>query len=429
MKPAIRVESLSKSYRLGRRTSSSYRTLRETLSDSIAGTWHRLRCRRGATGNGTANGSAMDNAFWALKDVSFEVQPGEVVGIIGRNGAGKSTLLKVLSRITEPAGGRVEVRGRIGSLLEVGTGFHPELTGRENVYLNGSILGMSRNDIERKFNEIVAFAEIDQFLDTPVKRYSSGMYVRLAFAVAAHLDLEILLVDEVLAVGDLEFQKKCLQKMGSIAEGGRTVLFVSHNFGIIHRLCSRVLLLRQGRIQCMGETGDVIRTYLCESLKYEGSWERPPSLPAGPDVCLQRAKILGKDGHTTGIVQCDEPFQVSIDYEVLRHLPNFEIGIALRNSLGVNVLVSLDSDTGCWPERNRPPGKYRSISRIPAHLLAPGTYFLTFAAHIINQQTFETQHDVMAFEVAETGCIRLKRNDRRVGVVMPILDWQIDRIS
>lgn len=264
MKPAIRVENLSKSYRLGSRTAESYRTLRETISDSVAGAWHGVRRRMGGEGNDTANGRAKKDAFWALKDVSFEVQPGKVVGVIGRNGAGKSTLLKILSRITEPATGRAEVRGRIGSLLEVGTGFHPELTGRENVYLNGSILGMSRKEIDRKFDEIVAFAEIERFLDTAVKRYSSGMYVRLAFAVAAHLEPEILIVDEVLAVGDVAFQKKCLRKMQEVGRTGSAVLFVSHNLDALTALCSRGVVLRQGEVMADGSISEAMAYYLKE---------------------------------------------------------------------------------------------------------------------------------------------------------------------
>jgi lipopolysaccharide transport system ATP-binding protein len=423
MKPAIRVENLSKQYRVGARKAGDYTTLREAIIGAVAGPCRRLWDRA----NRATDEANRDSTFWALKDVSFEVQPGEVVGIIGRNGAGKSTLLKILSRITEPTGGRAEVRGRMGSLLEVGTGFHPELTGRENIFLNGSVLGMSREAVRSKFDEIVDFAEMDRFLDTPVKRYSSGMYMRLAFAVAAHLELETLIVDEVLAVGDLEFQKKCLQKMGTIAQGGRTVLLVSHNLGVIHRLCSRGVLLRQGQIQCVGDTSCVVQAYLSESLKYEGRWERPHPPDPGQDVCLKRAEIQGKDGRSTGIVASDESFRVAIEYEVRRPLPNFEIGVSLRNGHGVTVFVSLDSDTATWPERGRAPGTYRSVCQVPGHLLAPATYFLTFAAHVINQQTFDFQHDVMAFEVAETGCIRFKRNDRREGVIMPVLSWEITR--
>ena len=258
MKPAIRVENLSKQYRLGSRAKESYRTLRETITNTITAPFRNLA----RSFQQRAHGADEPDTIWALKDVSFEVQPGEVVGIIGRNGAGKSTLLKILSRITEPTTGRVELRGRVGSLLEVGTGFHPELTGRENIYLNGAILGMTRSEIDRKFDEIVAFAEIEKFLDTPVKRYSSGMYVRLAFAVAAHLEPEILIVDEVLAVGDAEFQKKCLGKMKDVGRDGRTVLFVSHNMAAIQSLCLRGLILENGWIVGDSPAASAVAQYM-----------------------------------------------------------------------------------------------------------------------------------------------------------------------
>jgi lipopolysaccharide transport system ATP-binding protein len=416
MKPAIRVEGLSKQYRLGQRK-TGYRTLRESIMSGLSGLTR-----------GKASEPRKDESFWALKDVSFEIPPGQVVGLIGRNGAGKSTLLKLLSRIAEPTGGRIEIRGRIGSLLEVGTGFHPELTGRENIFLNGSILGMSRSEIDRHFDSIVAFSEVESFLDTPVKRYSSGMYVRLAFAVAAHLALDILLVDEVLAVGDIEFQKKCLAKMGDIAEGGRTVIFVSHNLGIIHRLCNRAILLRHGAVHRDGEPDAVIRTYLEENLSHEGHWERPATLPPAEEVSIRRIRILGAEDRVTGLVNSDDPFRVEVVYDVHHPLPSFEVGILLRNSHGVTILVSLDSDTAVWPSRTRPAGTYRSVCHLPGHLLAPGTYSLSCAAHIINQQTFDMVQDGLAFEVAETGCIRFKRNDRRHGVIMPVFDWEISRV-
>jgi lipopolysaccharide transport system ATP-binding protein len=266
MKPAIRVENLSKQYRIGKKARPRSHNLTESIADGASALW------RGLT-NRTRGGDGADE-FWALKDVSFEVQPGEVVGIIGRNGAGKSTLLKILSRIAEPTSGRAVVRGRMASLLEVGTGFHPELTGRENVYLNGSILGMCRREINRKFDEIAAFAEIDQFLDTPVKRYSSGMYVRLAFAVAAHLEPEILIIDEVLAVGDAGFQAKCLGQMGAASRAGRTVLFVTHNMAAIRALCQRVMVLQGGSIVCDGSDVTAgIETYSCKSHKTGLVWE------------------------------------------------------------------------------------------------------------------------------------------------------------
>ena len=254
--PAIKIENLSKCYRVTHAAAGgfqSYKTLRDELTRLAKGVWKRDRSAR-------ARASTED--FWALRDVGFSVEPGEVVGIIGRNGAGKSTLLKILSRITKPTTGRVELRGRVGSLLEVGTGFHPELSGRENIYLNGSILGMTRAEIARKFDEIVAFAEVERFLDTPVKRYSSGMYTRLAFAVAAHLEPEILIVDEVLAVGDAEFQKKCMTKMGDVAGQGRTILFVSHNMAAVQTVCRRALLLANGQLQKMGTTEEVLAEYL-----------------------------------------------------------------------------------------------------------------------------------------------------------------------
>lgn len=255
---AIRCEGLSKRYRIGAR--ASYKTLRETLTDAMHAPARRLRAVFNGRG-GAPSASADGNTFWALKDVSFEVRHGEVVGIIGRNGAGKSTLLKILSRITRPTSGRALVNGRVGSLLEIGTGFHPELTGRENVYLNGAILGMKKREIERKFDEIVAFAETEKFLDTPVKRYSSGMYVRLAFSVAAHLEPEVLIVDEVLSVGDMAFQKKCMGKINEAVEGGRTVLFVSHNLASVRSLCARAVVLEHGEIKFEGDTAEAIRLF------------------------------------------------------------------------------------------------------------------------------------------------------------------------
>src|ERR1017187_566515 len=265
--PIISVEHLSKKYRIthqGQR--QQYETLRDVLAAKSKNMLARLKPGKTGDSNGLSTRSTNED-FWALKDVSFEVQPGEVLGIIGRNGAGKSTLLKILSRITDPTEGRVTIRGRVASLLEVGTGFHQELTGRENVFLNGAILGMSRAEIKRKFDEIVAFAEVERFLDTPVKRYSSGMYVRLAFAVAAHLEPEILVVDEVLAVGDAEFQKKCLGRMGEVSKEGRTVLFVSHAMPVVQRLCTRVLWLANGKIEDGGATDAICEKYLSSALQ------------------------------------------------------------------------------------------------------------------------------------------------------------------
>jgi lipopolysaccharide transport system ATP-binding protein len=270
METAIKVEGLGKRYRIGAQQ-RAYRTLREKLNETAMAPFRAMKSLTNGNGNGNGNGHAKAETFWALKEISFEVRPGEVVGVIGRNGAGKSTLLKILSRITEPTEGYADITGRIASLLEVGTGFHPELSGRENIFLNGSILGMKRVEIRRKFDEMVAFAEIEKFIDTPVKHYSSGMYVRLAFAVAAHLDPEILLVDEVLAVGDAAFQKKCLGKMGDVAREGRTVLFVSHNMSAISSLCKRALLIRSGRLSEDGLAGDVASIYQSEAMGLESN--------------------------------------------------------------------------------------------------------------------------------------------------------------
>lgn len=263
----IHVENLSKRYQIGEK--EQYQALRDVLASMMAAPWRRLRSRaEPSVGRSLA---AANQDLWALRDVSFEVNRGEVIGIIGRNGAGKSTLLKILSRITKPTTGCAKIRGRVGSLLEVGTGFHPELTGRENIFMNGAILGMGKIEIERKFDEIVAFAEIEEFIDTPVKRYSSGMYMRLAFAVAAHLETEIVMVDEVLAVGDAAFQKKCLGKMGDVVNEGRTVLFVSHNMNAIQRLCPRSILLEQGKLVAQGDTASIVGRYLSETLSEQPS--------------------------------------------------------------------------------------------------------------------------------------------------------------
>jgi lipopolysaccharide transport system ATP-binding protein len=289
-KPTITVESISKSYQLGLKA-PKYLTFRDTFADAVRSPLRRLRHLSGKLQNG-------DDTFWALKDVSFEVKRGEVVGIIGRNGAGKSTLLKILSRITEPTRGRAVLRGRVASLLEVGTGFHPELTGRENTYLNGSILGMRKKEIDRKFDEIVAFAEIEKFLDTPVKHYSSGMYVRLAFSVAAHLEPEILVVDEVLAVGDAEFQKKCLGKMKEVAtEDRRTVLFVSHNLAAIQQLCDRCICLDSGRIQCDDEPTEAVAAYL-HSRRSENLHSKPLE---SEDFCLSSVAVTGEGNLLTSL--------------------------------------------------------------------------------------------------------------------------------
>jgi len=350
---AIRVERLGKQYRIGG-SREQYKTLRESLVGAVTRPLRRLRNPKPEIRN--------QNTIWALKDVSFEVKRGEVVGIIGRNGAGKTTLLKILSRITEPTEGRVEIHGRVGSLLEVGTGFHPELTGRENIYLNGAILGMSKKEINRKFEEIVAFAEIEKFIDTPVKRYSSGMYVRLAFAVAAHLDPEILLVDEVLAVGDLEFRKKCLGKMQNVSQVGRTVLFVSHDMGNISNLCSRTVWLDSGTIRAVGDTKDVVSQYISSGthLRGEISWVDIKSAPGNERVRLKAVRIKS-NGHVTADVMIDTEVSIEIDYWNLQDGAVLVSNIHLRDKMDAFVLASHNTLSASllpdpWAEKPRPKG-------------------------------------------------------------------------
>ncbi len=359
MKPTIKVENLSKQYHIGTRE-APYMTLRETLAKAISTPFKWPR--RGGHSN--------DKTMWALKDVSFEVQQGEVVGIIGHNGAGKSTLLKVLSRITEPTSGRVELRGRVGSLLEVGTGFHPELTGRENVYLNGAVLGMKRGEIKRKFDEIVAFAEIEKFLDTPVKHYSSGMYTRLAFAVAAHLEPEILIVDEILAVGDAAFQKKCLGKMQDVNRQGRTVLFVSHDMSSVKTLCTRGILLDGGRIALQGSASWVTEQYLTQSI---GPQTSHIAFPEDPDLRMQFLHAELAEGVDD---QGQEVVQLNCRYVVRVELENILLAVEVRNAANMSVFYS--NDQLLEDSRKRQVGTHTVALTIPKHLLAPGDYHVAF---------------------------------------------------
>ena len=331
---AIRVENLSKQYRIGG-PQARYRTIRESLTEAVQAPFRRLS----AVVRGQSS-AATNETIWALKDVSFEVQRGEVVGIIGRNGAGKSTLLKILCRITEPTGGQAEIHGRVGSLLEVGTGFHPELTGRENIYLNGAILGMKRAEIERKFDEIVDFAEIAKFIDTPVKHYSSGMYVRLAFAVAAHMEPEILLVDEVLAVGDVAFQKKCLGKMGDVAKQGRTVLFVSHNMAAVENLCQRGVVLDRGRIRYIGSQTEAVTQYLKslsgDTLSLRGREDRKGS----GELRVIAIEIKDSQGRQLDIVRSGQDVDIYLHYELMSEPGSCDVvGIGVKTKLGVPVFL------------------------------------------------------------------------------------------
>jgi len=368
---AIRVDSLGKQYRIGGKQ-EGYRTLRDTLTETFVSPFRRARKLL----RGHAYGAAeLDETIWALKDVSLEVKRGEVVGIIGRNGAGKTTLLKILSRITEPTEGQAEIRGRVGSLLEVGTGFHPELTGRENIYLNGAILGMRKAEIERKFDEIVDFAEIEKFVDTPVKHYSSGMYVRLAFAVAAHLEPEILLVDEVLAVGDAAFQKKCLAKMGNIAMGGRTVLFVSHNMGAIQNLCGTVVLLDAGEVVSNGPTMRVISSYI-ELIQGEPKSPLDDRLDRKGDGALRFTKFysISSTGGQTDTISTGENITFVIHYETAKAEPlkNVTVSIPFYNHMGQYMFMCWTRLTGQDFEEISSSGRFEAY--IPKFSLMPGRY-------------------------------------------------------
>jgi lipopolysaccharide transport system ATP-binding protein len=412
MKPIIRAENLSKRYRIG--TGEKHTSVRDALAASVRAPLRRLLNTKSAT----------NGIIWALKDVSFEVAPGEVVGIIGRNGAGKSTLLKILSRITKPTAGRVVLNGRVGSLLEVGTGFHSELTGRENIFLNGAILGMSKREIEKKFDEIVAFAETEQFLDTPVKHYSSGMTVRLAFAVAAHLEPEILIIDEVLAVGDIAFQKKCLGKMNEVAKAGRTVLFVSHDLSAVNALCERSLLLHEGAVVLDGPTREVSAHYLNTTNKLYSpiTWI---DFPQEKSVEIQlRAATLVQRGENTTAIDCREAFTISLLYENLKTLPGSRFFILVRNGKGDVVFGTSDYDVLTPEATNRRPGSFRSDVTVPAKLLKAGSYYATIGADIKNERVIFAENDAVQFEVYESGDDTLAERHKRVGVIAPLLKWQ-----
>jgi lipopolysaccharide transport system ATP-binding protein len=370
---AIRVENLSKRYTIGV-ARQRYHTLRDQLADGLTSLFRR-------------NGHPVpgDNTTWALQDVSFDVRQGEVVSIIGRNGAGKSTLLKILTRITEPTEGRVEIHGRVGSLLEVGTGFHPELTGRENIYFNGAILGMRKAEIDRKFDEIVAFAEVEKFIDTPVKRYSSGMSVRLAFAVAAHLEPEILLVDEVLAVGDAAFQQKCLGKMGDVAQGGRTILFVSHNMAAVATLTHRSIWIDYGKIKAIGSTQEVIEAYLNEVISNSqqngfaslASLPRPRGIPLDPKVRLEWVRTRDNRGNQTNSFAEGEPIIVELGFKVREEARNLEFGVgvtSLRHGVELFVVPSPVYRPAL------PEDRYCVQLSIDPNYLRAGAYYLTLKA-------------------------------------------------
>lgn len=384
---AIRVEGLGKRYRIGER--ERYRALRDTLVDVITAPVRRLRSPRSR---------GVDNTIWALRDVSLEVAPGEVLGVIGHNGAGKSTLLKILSRITEPTEGRAEVRGRVGSLLEVGTGFHPELTGRENIYLNGAILGMRRTEIARRFDEMVAFAEVERFIDTPVKRYSSGMYLRLAFAVAAHLEPEILLVDEVLAVGDAAFQNKCLGRMSDVAREGRTVLFVSHNLPSIEKLSQRVVVVDGGRVIMQGDPVECIAAYLGARTEPKPAVDLAavPRLDPRLVPVFTSLDLRDAEGNPISAVGCGEPLEFHLSYSAPGEIANPSFGIIISNGMGMPLFfLQTRAQLGLW-------AKAAAVGRVMCRLgevaLVPGEYLLTLGC-LSGERQLDLLEHVASFTV------------------------------
>ena len=418
----ILAEGLGKRYRLGQGRASGATLLSEMLSGAL----------RRPFGGGAAPDDPAD--FWALRDVSFEIPSGAAVGVIGRNGAGKSTLLKILSRITEPTEGTATLHGRVASLLEVGTGFHPELSGAENVYLSGAVLGMRREEIRRKFDEIVDFSGIEsQFLDTPVKRYSSGMQVRLGFAVAAHLEPEILIIDEVLAVGDAKFQAKCLGKIEQIGESGRTVIFVSHNMPAILRLCSRALLLEHGRVVTDGPTHDAVRMYLESDLGRSGErrWRDWSSAPGDEVARLKSVRALPVGGGPAEEIDIRQPIDIAIEYWTgalgeLRPSAN----IALYNDEGVCLFISNDWKGRAALDAPRGPGIVRSTCRIPGNFLAEGRVLVTAAVSTFNPSVAHAiERDAIAFQVvdrSEGDGVRGESTNEWGGVLRPLLEWRTE---
>jgi lipopolysaccharide transport system ATP-binding protein len=419
MSIAIRAEDLSKRYAIAA-ARLRHDTLRDHIAEGVKSFFHRPYPAH----------SEVDT-LWALRDVSFQVDTGEVVGLIGRNGAGKSTLLKVLSRITDPTLGRAQIFGRVGSLLEVGTGFDRELTGAENIYLSGAILGMRKAEIKRRFDEIVAFADVERFVETPVKRYSSGMYLRLAFAVAAHLDPEILLLDEVLAVGDAAFQKRCLGKMEEVAGRGRTVLFVSHNMAAITRFCSRCIWIDAGRVRADGNTEAIVAGYLTSGVEDSGEVcfpEDPQQAPGSEYVRLAAARIRDSAGRVTATLDARQPFTIEMEYTVLRKAVDLRIGMRILTPDGSALLSSKDLDLGDETVV-RDPGRYVSRCTIPGDFLNYGQYFVTVGSDFPRIQSHFLCDRCLSFSIERTGGVGGHIDDARTEFLRMRLPWDVARVA
>ena len=415
----VKAENLGKQYKIGAVVDRSP-TLRDAIVNAAQWPGRMLRGER----------QPKKEVIWALRNVSFEVESGKVLGVIGRNGAGKSTLLKVLSRITEPSEGYARITGRVGSLLEVGTGFNPELTGRENIYLNGAILGMKRQEITRKFDEIVDFSGVEKFIETPVKRYSSGMYLRLAFSVAAHLEPEILVVDEVLAVGDAEFQRKCLGKMSEVAGEGRTVLFVSHNMSAVLRLTEESIVLERGQMVYRAPTLEAVEYYMSSghAQTSERKWqsdEVPDSAKPFRPVAL---RVLDPRGQLSDVVRSIEPVTIELEYELDEPIQGLRVGIYLLTMRGDLVFTSFDTDSGEEYEKygTRPAGRYVSRCQIPADFFNEGQYVLGINASSYRVKRYFQDDHALTFSIDSMGAPGKQWPENRLGLIRPRLNWQIE---
>ena len=429
---AISVNNLSKRYRIGAAQGKfRYGMLRDVFVDTLTAPVRFAKSLAGSSGNGSTAKHA--NFIWALKDVSFDLEEGKVLGIVGRNGAGKSTLLKILSRVTEPTKGTVSVRGRVGSLLEVGTGFHPELTGRENIYMNGAILGMKRAEIEEKFDEIVEFSEVSQFIDTPVKRYSSGMYLRLAFAVAAHLEPEILVVDEVLAVGDVEFQRKCLGKMNDVAQQGRTVLFVSHNMSAILRLTQEAIVLKKGQLIKRAPTPEAVDFYLASGQAESGErvWDLEDIPAASAPFRPVAIRVKDRSGKVVDTVRSTEPVTVEWEYQLEAPVTGLRVGMYLNTMRGEYVFTAFDTDDAKQYEQfgARPAGRYISRCNIPADFFNEGRYSLGVNASSFGVKRYFMDENALSFSVDISGAPGTQWPEIRQGPIRPRLDWKIEKLD
>ncbi|MCF6235343.1 MAG: ABC transporter ATP-binding protein [Gammaproteobacteria bacterium] len=429
---AIKVQDVAKVYRIGTKANKSDSLARSAVNFIKSPLENFRKYRSLYEFDDIETIEDTESCLWALKGVSFEVKQGEVVGIIGRNGAGKSTLLKVLSKITTPTRGSLELRGRISSLLEVGTGFHQELTGRENVYLNGTVLGMRKKEVDRKFDEIVEFSGVEKFLDTPVKRYSSGMRIRLAFAVAAHLEPEILIVDEVLAVGDAAFQKKCMDKMEDVGSEGRTVLFVSHNMSAITRMCQRVILLNQGVVEMDGPAYEIVSAYLEKGHGSNSSvtWDSVADAPGTDIVKVREVRLCLSDGRLSDAIDIREPIHVEIEFEVSTPGHVLQPHVSFMNEEGIVVFASVDLDPQ-WRKRPRPAGRYVSRVTVPANFFAEGPAVIDISMWALEPRQELQFHvrDALAFQVIDSLDGDSTRGDwpgNYVGVVRPMLEWNTE---